>query len=362
MHRIVVPLLVAIVCCGQPAHGHTDVPTPARKAGTPLESRSPAVGFSCRLPVAGLGQTGQGGFIRFPEATFTPDPASEVSYDAAAHRWLPVAASLIAPDGRSYVQSATVSASTELRLVEAMSGRSRVVWSGDGNWSAIGYAPGLAYMLRTYPPIHRYASSTHQIYMLDLKSSDRSPKLVGPPSPSQWTTWGPSKGGAIWGIDVGSPPSLQPDPTPSSGIRIDMDTAIRMDLTTGAIQRFVTMRGLDLYLLGFDSAERPIVAMRGYSTPINRIGVITSPDSMTDLVLGSEPGFEPRSARSDQHGVWFDTQDGQSIWLYDATHGLRSVFRFPQPTPRPIPSESGPVGLGGPFVGSPARVLAGPCV
>ena len=359
--QMLVPLLVAIVSCGQPADHTNSVLASQREARSSATSGPPNVEFGCRLPVASLGTKGSGGFIQFPQATFVPDLASDVAYDAAVHRWLPVRASLIAPDGRSYAESIPAGAATRVRLVDALSGSSRNVWSGYGNWRAVGYVPALLYTLRIYPAINQYASSTYQVYVLDVRSPKPNPKLIGPPSPSEWTLWGPPSAGAMWGIAVGSPPRLPPYPTPTSGLRIYMDTVIRMDLLTGAIQTFVTLPGMNLSLLGFDSGNRPIVAMRGYSTPINRVALITGPDSIADLFRGADLGLEPWSALSDQHGIWFDSPSTQSIWLYDVKAGLRRVYAFPRPTPQPTPSREQSAGLGGPARLLTQRVLAGPC-
>jgi hypothetical protein len=62
-----------------------------------------------KLPVSN-GQPASGGFVTFPQGTFTADPASAVkadnvyglSFDRAVAKWVPVPRSWVSPDGARY--------------------------------------------------------------------------------------------------------------------------------------------------------------------------------------------------------------------------------------------------------------------
>jgi hypothetical protein len=82
-----------------------------------------------------VGPGSQAGFLDFPSGAFTPDPTAPPNakyYDRAVSRWLPVARSEVAPDGRhyAYTTGGIFSATPEpprLHVVDAATDAERVI-------------------------------------------------------------------------------------------------------------------------------------------------------------------------------------------------------------------------------------------
>lgn len=121
-----------------PSPSVSEVVSPTRTAapsspmsGLPIT----ALSFSCRLPfVQGRGSGSQAGFVDFPSGAFTPDPTAPPNatyYDRAVSRWLPVARSEVAPDGRHYAYTtggiSLTGGPPRLHVVDAATDADRVI-------------------------------------------------------------------------------------------------------------------------------------------------------------------------------------------------------------------------------------------
>lgn len=74
--------------------------SPASASPTTGDSGLSTVGFACDLPVGGAGGDG---FLSLPGRELTQNPSlNDRYYDRVVNRWLPVAPSFVAPDGRRY--------------------------------------------------------------------------------------------------------------------------------------------------------------------------------------------------------------------------------------------------------------------
>ncbi len=330
--------VIAASACGAP-----------RSRGS--EPQAEVVNLACRLPIGSLSK-GFGGFISFPEGTFTSDSKGAMSYDAVHRQWLPVSRQMISPDGSSYAytESSKVPRGTSIHTVEIASGKDRVVWDEPSTSSVLGWTPAGIYFLRHSPAPGQPSFEGPQLWVLDPASL--KPRLVtgqqraGLPLFKAWTGIG---GDGAWSKTVKDPPA------PST------DVLVRVDLGDGRVTTgFTAAQGSGVNVLGMDSQGHPFLAV---TTPTARgiqVLLLTGPNQATTI---DASGYLPPAAMSahavpDTHGVWFASEDG-GIWLYRPGVGLRKVGQVPLPPPVSPAAEAlahGPPG--------PARtsvLIAGPC-
>jgi hypothetical protein len=356
-------------------------PSPASQAGS--SARVSGDDFTCRLPVlAGSG----GGFITFPNGTITVDRSVKLdpfkgafsyTYDARAGVWLPVPATALSPDGRSYaylVQTSGVPGATtvlSLHTHEIASGRDRILWEATGSPpgpNAVTWISGGIYFSAVLVP----TATPNTVPLPAVYVSDPNhagpPRRVGPNPPPQPPTPGQPYspglqvytfigGGAAWATGYRIPKQpASPNSPPSPG-DYGPDSVLRMDLSNGTVSTWYRVSGPDLIsLMGLDGQGRPIVAFTQpnlkampqpgvFVPPVARLVLLTGPNQTVEI-SGGNPDFHPDGQlQGDSHGVWFGSWN--SVWLYTGAGGLRQVASipaglFPTPTPPPgLPPKGG---------------------
>src|SRR5579864_5490089 len=379
--------------------------------------KNPAVGsatvtgvtFSCKLPVLGGAAAG---FVSFPGGAVTIDPHVNLqsakggygySYDSQVKRWVPVPATALSPDGRSYAYLAQTSGvpgemdALSLHTHDIVSGSDRVLWQGQGSPTGpdvTWLAAGIYFSAVVFPSGGLTAPAYPALYVAD-SSRAGTPRRVGPnpppqpPAADQAMYSGPDQfslvgGGAAWGTGQRVPPTLPASTSAPAPGTFGPDRVLRMDLTDGSVTTWYTVTGNDLVsIVGLDAQGRPILSLfqptvpvKGapdivtYEPPPVTLLLLTGPNQTAAISAGN-PDFHMGSQPwADSHGIWFGSWN--AIWLYTPGSGLRQVATlpddiFPSPTPPPgYPVKGGPVS--GSRVAMPAYMQgtllmpAGPCV
>jgi hypothetical protein len=131
-----------------------------------------------KLPVSN-GQPASGGFVTFPQGTFTADPASAVkadnvyglSFDRAVAKWVPVPRSWVSPDGARYaywewqtrsMQAVAIAAGAESTLGPKPNGAASAArLNTDAGWTPIEALDSGIYAV----PSGGYQSNSPGLYM-----------------------------------------------------------------------------------------------------------------------------------------------------------------------------------------------------
>ena len=326
---IVVVLLVASCASARPQMAvvtPTSVPVTQTSGGLPSPTASPSGGptlavsltalgrsLACRLPVIYDDPTGQivkGGFITFPGGTLNGDPSASPSpffYDRAYSKWLPVWRTSVSPDGKQYAYGEgdlNRPAGGKVHVVDVATGVDKVIYSYSGN---------IVYGVTDFAVEGIYVSGavqegrTHGLWILDpaggvlrlINGTIEAPALGG---------------GAAWGLDFNA---ADPSPAPG-GLEGPMNRLLRIDLRTGAATPWFYRPGADIYVLGFDSAGDPLVAVDGQTSA--EVWLVNSTTAATKLYTASSEAASPRSvAAIDRHGVWLTSGGPRAgVWLYSA--------------------------------------------
>lgn len=363
-------LLLLTVACGstagqaQPSE-HSSAPAgqqsppspPAQGTSSTLASGSRAspvpnvplarLGISCRLPVLTVGQPlygFTGGFLSFPEATYTPDPAGVINsvgdgelqtqatpalqgyaltwpfYDLARKRWVPVGAGQASPDGSSYAFVAPpLGSSYSLLFTYAVAtGANHFVELPDppqatGQFFNMGdydgqYAYVVSEQVGGFPKgVWRVNPSTGASTQL-LPTTAGSVLLV--------------QNGVAW-IGLVNPADASP-PHPAKGQAFD--TIESINFLTGATTTWIYRPGHSVVFWGLDASSHPVV-------------MVTSPPNfgaVQELLLLDAPGSDGTSLpagflslgdmEGDADRIWFGGSDG--IYYWTKASGLLKVFAF----------------------------------
>jgi hypothetical protein len=253
---------------------------------TPRVAQLPPDSMPCHLAVnmvqdannAGGGPSATAstmGFVNIPAGTFEADPAARVSdlppgnsntpksYSGALHRWLPVQAQLVSPDGRSYAYSK----GAELHVVDAASHADRKVWTAAGNIEVRSWDPG---------GILLFTLTGYQDWYVD-----------------------PTSGSAVQTLFSGA--QLEASKVLPSG-------GPYSDLGTDALGRTVWRFGGR----GGNGPEKVYVIEAGQATLIY------------SGTAGDGNDFDPEGVFTDAHGLWLGNFDGRYVWLWTHAGGLRS--------------------------------------
>ena len=359
---------VLLVSCGKPGPSATQSSRLASAPRTSSQSSvsgarvQPPVGqngvaLRCTIPVALSGPVDptnyrlgspHGGFVSFPGGSVIEDAAGSthwtaasesriktapqptltgygtVSYDSAAHRWVPVSRELVSPDGASYTYAEAVSPQdirvlpTAVHVVTIATGADRVVYSSGKNETPILFAAEGIYLVTG-----RWEASTVGLRLLDPQTGAVRVFAVS-------GSWSVISGGAAWGIDASSGGVGSPGPG-----RLD-----RLDLSTGAVSAWYEVPSDRwVYPVGLDVDGAPIIATWTY-------GSATSPqvEEFYRLVAQSQvlrlfsAGVDQslNGAMSDLNGLWFGSASvGGGLWFYSPSAGLQRVASM----------SSGPEGL-----------------
>src|SRR5579859_3831850 len=309
IRRSIALLMVVLAGCAQPttALRATSGPTP-RPGSTPPALASPAapplaaVDFSCRLPVlhgvtSGAPVSMRAGFVRFPRALMTDDAEGTITslepppydldrpafYDAAVGRWLPVGPLQSSPDGLQYARltgGLDTGTPAVVHVVDVRSGSERTatldgvptgypapnsIADFDGRTAYVSWVGGIGSIVPGFG-IGLWAADTVSGHTRQLMSGG-------------WVE--AVRSGSVW---VGDAEQAVYEATTYHAIR-------RVDLATGARQRWFYQPDADVWLLGFDGHGDPVVAMR----PASAAGAL----GRVEVRVVSQPGSEGVTITSD---------------------------------------------------------------
>jgi hypothetical protein len=281
------------------------------------------------------------GFIAFPAAEFSSDPAAatspasenryvqqtvvtpalkgngDLTFDWVASRWIPAGWHNVSTDGRRYAYLEVIPDSSEplrnrtpIHVVEIATGSDRVVHDGD-SLAVLDFAPqGIFLTQATYGFTEGYI----KVFLLNPDSSAFA-TLLGTVRPFVVG----AGGGAAWTVDNA------PGTTSLTEYRLIGDRLSRVD-TDGRITPWFTRPSADVYLLGFDLGGHPIVSAA--STSSYEVWIALGVQSATRLYTepaASSPGAIGflTAIPDESHGIWFSS--GHGVYLYTAAQGMKLV-------------------------------------
>ena len=279
----------------------------------PGSSGGAAPALACKLPVF-AGPPGSGGFISFPQGSFTSDPRSAVvlpspgapqfpqggpggpggngmAYDHQHSRWVPVRPDQVAPDGLHYAYAST----TSIYVVDP------------SNNSEVDLGRGHArYVLRVLnDTVYATIQGAPGLWSVPFSGTPRQVTTVG--------YWQAAAAYAAFGTETSAVPQ---------GATVKL---VKLDLASGAVSDWFSLDTVSSSVIGFDSSADPIV--QSYfpngqwviwvtKSPTNRVPIM---NSMEGLYVQSGP-------YADSHGTWFPVYlqyaQSQGFVLYVAGSGL----------------------------------------
>jgi hypothetical protein len=277
---------VALAACGQ-------LPTTAAQP-----SNTPATPVSvgpCKLPVAsgdapvdgraGDGTTGHGGFIQFPAATFTADPASLGDYDLGFTRWVPTFRAWVEPAGAHYAWGEN----SVVHIVDVAHSADQQV-TVPAPSAVVSFETGAIYLARVVPGS---GAPTQGLATIDAAGGGYH-QIAGD------GVWSAIGGGFAYGQDQGH-------------VR-------KLDLHTGAVSDAGAYQGTT-QVLGA-TATVPLVAVTSGSTYTVYAG--------TASVFSGAPGdADPVGPVAvDGSVVWFGSRGG-AVWRWDGNGSVARVASVP---------------------------------
>ena len=280
---------------------------------SPSSSPVPLVStLACKLPVSN-GQLGSGGFVTFPQAAFTADPASAVktdnsyglSFDRAFGRWVPVPRSWVSPDGTRYaywewqtrsIQAVAVATGAETALGPKPNGPASAARLNPGaGWLVIEALDSGVYAV----PNGGYQSSSAGLFLFPWSG-------IGELQVTGSGFWHAIGGGAAWGTVSQSVPEGA------------ANTILRLDLGGGSPAEWFSRPSLQSRVVGFDLTGHPVV--EASSKNVMEAWLVTGQSNGTKLLsLTPTPGQQNpagpgrpvlQSVVGDDRGIWLATSDG----------------------------------------------------
>lgn len=366
MGRLALVAFVLLVGCSQ-ASGSTAVasaqPSPSATPLTPPTTSPPpvvdlplsAADFSCRLPVTRSTGGGdfvsyQGGFLTFPQASFTPDAAGVINseypaqdfvttakpvlhgtqhtgppfFDLALKRWVPVGAGQASPDGASYAYAAVnrsnPGANYLIHVVDVASGADRTYSVptapdfGDGSGAYIADFDGASVYFSS-------AQSTGPllgVWRLDVATGavTELTRVSGVAA---------VRGGYAWvnRIDSRDPQGPQ---FPGIGGH-HSNSVVRVDLATGQQTVWYYAKGNEVFFAGFDSSGNPLISNSWPPFAYGFLLVAFTPNGDVATVYDGSRTLSFSGVQGDDGGrLWLSNDRG--IYVYAPGRGLRKVFAF----------------------------------
>ena len=362
MRHWVAVLALLVSACTQAASPVASSPTASATLATPAPA-TPAtptavttpvtddlplakVDFSCRLPVLRTPDTSYvGGFVTFPAATFAFDPNGGINsdqngdfrtdatpvlhgagvtiagvafYDLAQHRWVPAGPPQSAPDGAQYAyaswdpENPTTSRVHVVNVALAIEKTFDVALPAN----AMGFTVGDFEATGIYLVANQFEQLPYGVWLMNpATGAIRQVAQVGPAYAI--------RDGYAWlaGFDPRdpSPPQLRRSGTAS-------DSIVRVNLANGDRTTWFYRPGMEVWLIGFDSAGRPIANVSDPSGSTDRSETwLTGGPSGQDVLVhaGSLYLAQPQG---DGDRIWFGNYSG--IYLFTAAHGLQKVAAF----------------------------------
>ncbi|HKF77495.1 MAG TPA: hypothetical protein VKF59_15250 [Candidatus Dormibacteraeota bacterium] len=320
------------------AHGRTirstAHPSPPVATSTPSVGTSPtsspvplASTLSCTLPIS-RGNPGSGGFLAFPQGTFTPDPQSAITsedgfsgltYDRAVSKWLPVRRSAVAPDGSRYAywdyRSAMVAVTAATGAETTLGPRPNGAASAarlNTSWSVVEATDAGVYAV----PGGSYQGAPPGLWLFPWSGAGER-QVTGS------DFWQEVGGGAAWGTASQSVPEGA------------ATTILRLDLAGGTPTDWFARPGLQSTVVGFDASGDPVVqAMSKDVTEVwlvtgrnNGTKLLTVPPSETQGTNGPNGPNRPnvQSVVGDDKGTWLATSDGLYLSTPSRTEKVSAV-------------------------------------
>ena len=288
-----------------PGAGHSPQPSPIL---TPTAT-------SCQLPLFIYDQatrTSEGLFVDVPSGATHQSPiglgqyTGLPAYDYAVHRWVPTLPPLVAPDGSRYAYNDR----SGLHVVDIRSGTDRVIADSD---------PASGFEALDFDSAGIYADRPFE----------------GPGSPGGLWRLDPATGSATeiesskrwrW---IGHRYAFETQPNPTDPVAEQggqvADTLYRLDLSTGNVEEWLHRRGVQLFGLGLDTRDRPLVAV---SIEPAQIVTVTGRDTTQPMELGTTISFRFNSSfLADETGVWIAADQG--VFRYTASEGARLLWSRP---------------------------------
>jgi hypothetical protein len=322
-------LMAMVAGCGQSTPASSTETPPSHEAtqarlASPSAAASPAVGFSCRLPVSiALSDSSsyQGGFISFPSGRLTVDPAGSGGryYDMAVSKWLPVERNSVAPDGRHYAYGAqTADNKPLLHVVSVPSGADRVYGLPSDMYDAIGGIYVIDFQPNTVYMGLFVEGGIIGIWALNLTTA-QTVKLSGPEN-----AWG-MDGSVVWGTGFN-----QADPNPLSfppGFRAN--EVERFDISDGSTTTWLYRPGNLVGVMGVDRAHHPIVGVLIDKDTAELLLLLDAKTQQT-IYRGSSNSWIGNidtiggGIISDSHGLWMGSGP-YGLYLYSAGAGVQRV-------------------------------------
>lgn len=325
--------IIVLMACSAPgaAPNSSSASRPGSPSQSPNSSSRPAPGAefpTCKLAVSWRifdqstrqWSATRVGFIQLPEGTLTEDPAgtaaaavrSQVFYDLAARKWVPVRREAVSPDGSQF---AFVDSATGLHLVNVSSGNDRLLLA-DGGWEVVEFGSDALYLAKAEPFQSVFAGSG-----IALKGLYREPMSGGPPRrllSSDVAYFTISKGYG-WALAV-------------QGIEAPPRQLVRIDLQSGASDVWYTAPELSgIGQLAVDTTGSPILALSRQGAL--RLLRVEAKDT-TRTLFESPDKIRPQGGYAiDSAGLWLSTFTpaepfSSPPWLVDTAgqlHRLPSV-------------------------------------
>lgn len=280
------------------------------------------------------------GFISFPAAEFSSDPAAAISpanasgsvfqtaatpvlkgngaltFDWVVGRWIPADWQSVSADGRRYAYLEVIPDASEpsrnrtpIHVVDIATRSDRVVHDG-GSLAIMDFAPQGIFLAST---TYGFSEGRIHIFLLDPETGSFS-TLLGTDRPFVVG----AAGGFGWVVDNA------PGTTSLTEYRLIGNRLSRVD-TDGHVTPWYTRPSADVGLLGFDIGGQPIVAVR--TATASEVWLASGPLAASRLY--SQPAdnrvagnglFLFRATPDESHGIWFSTNRG--VYLYTAAQGM----------------------------------------
>jgi hypothetical protein len=300
------------------------------------------VDFSCRLPVvvgnkAGDGYEYDGGFIKFPAAAYTADPAGVIRrppgqdvfatsasptlkgvqqngppfYDSAVKRWVPANSAQFSSDGLSYAYTTGVAQRLQIHIVDARSGVEKDYETELETYNFVAdYDKGLVYLTGT-----GLGGPGYGVWAFD---------------PAAGSAHRVSASGGVLAIRGGFAwlGRFDPRDKPPQGYHelAPINTIVRMALATGAETVWYYRPGQYLEVSGFDGRGNPVISLPSGQQSYDATELRLVPQPATSGVVVSPGDIYLSPPQGDGDRIWFGGRNG--IYLFTQSRGLVKVFNF----------------------------------
>ena len=307
---------------------------PGACSASPLHRSTPEQ--PCRLPVGSF-QRGVGGFFHYPDAGFTSDEASGLTYIAPRRSWVDSPRTSYSPDGEELMRFDGPRAPHPLIHIEDSTTFKEVrSFSDPGNGYPLGWTANGIAVLGAAPQSATAPASGLAIYVVN--PTDGAQELAIPDStPSIF----------ISGQRLLEHDALWTMPTPQQLVRIS--------LSDGSHETwYQTKASESLNLIGTGPDGVLLVEILTQTSRDSRYVALTRPLAAVEVsTAGLGLSGHPQAGVADSHGLWFIGGFGR-IFLFQ-----RGEIRYVGS----VPSSVAPTGPSGPLLQSTAFFRpGGPCL